>query len=235
VSPCHAISTSNHPFPLRYCGDRTRLGCRSRRCNRADIRNTRIPRSASRACITSAQLFVTAWGVSKKHDLRVDGNVVLLHLDATRPEFANRFEDTSGFIYVKAAGYAPIMSEAFTWPAPGAPTVIDFRSGRHLTIAHGTRKSLDVPIRRPLPRRVRLVDQDGRAVVAVKAEVAAYWRTPNHCGFMNGRDVVVSGSTDENGAIVVPDVDGPYALNLLERDLVFADADSHGPLRDWDW
>src|SRR6478672_7963137 len=64
-----------------------------------------------RVRITTARLFVTAWAVSEDHDLPVEGNVVRLDLEATRPEFADRIADTSGFIYVKAAGDAPIISE----------------------------------------------------------------------------------------------------------------------------
>jgi hypothetical protein len=176
--------------------------------------------------ITRAQLFVTAWGVSEAHDLPVEGNVVRLDLEATRPEFADGFADVGGFIYVKAAGYAPVMSEPFTWPAAGVPTVIDFRSGRRITVAQGNKAGLDVPLRHPLPRRVRLVALDGRAVVGAKVETAAYWRTPNHCGFLKGRDVLASGSTNEDGAINVPDIDGQYAFSLLEFQMLFADANN---------
>ena len=176
--------------------------------------------------ITRAQLLVAAWGVSLQYDLEVEGNVLKIDLEATRPEFAGKIADTSGFVYVKAAGYAPLMSEAFTWPAQNAPTVIDFRNGRRLTIAQGTEATLDVVLRRPAPRRVRLIDIDGRAVAGVKVEAAAHWNTPNHCGFLNGRDVVVAEVTNATGAIDVPDVDGPYAFSLLDSRMVLADADN---------
>lgn len=181
--------------------------------------------------VTRVRLLVTAWGVSEQYDLPIDGNVVRVELEATRPEFAERIADTAGFIYVNAAGYAPVMSEAFTWPTAGVPTVIDFRNGRSATIATGARASLVVPIRRPLPRRVRLVDVDGRAVVGAKIEAAAYWPTPNHCGFFNGRDVLASGSTNEDGTINVPDVDGPHVFSLLDPQMRFADADNYSAAR----
>src|SRR5262245_26853257 len=73
--------------------------------------------------ITRAQLFVTGWGIAEEHDLPIQGNVVQLDLDATRPEFAARIADTRGFIYIKAAGYAPLISQPFTWPTPTAPAV----------------------------------------------------------------------------------------------------------------
>lgn len=181
------------------------------------------------AAITTARLLITAWGVSEEYELPVEGSVVRLDLEATRPEFVERIADTSGFVYVKAAGFAPIMSEAFTWPAAGVATVIDFRNGRRVTIANGVKVSLDVSMRRPLPRSVRLVDLDGRAIAGAKVEAAAYWRTPNHCGFMNGRDVLASGSTNEDGAMVVPDIDGPLAFSLLGQEMLFADAENYYP------
>ncbi len=179
--------------------------------------------------IAGAQLLVTAWGVTEQYELSIEGNVVRVDMEATRPEFADRIADTRGFVYVKAAGYAPVMSEAFTWPAASVPTVIDFRNGRRLAIAKGAKASLDIPIRRPLPRRVRLVDLEGRAVVGAKVEAAAYWRTPNHCGFLNGRDVLASSSTNEDGTVDIPDVDGPHVFSLLEPQMLFADADNDYP------
>jgi hypothetical protein len=181
------------------------------------------------AAVTTARLLVTAWGVSEEYELPIEGNIVRLDLEATRPEFVDRIADTSGFVYVKAVGFAPVMSEAFTWPAPGVPTVIDFRNGRQVTNAQGAKTSLDVPIRPPLPRRVRLIDLDGRAVIGAELEAAAYWRTPNHCGFLNGRDVLASGSTNQDGTIDVPDLDGPYVFSLLEPQMLFADADNDYP------
>ena len=179
--------------------------------------------------IVSARLLITAWGVSEQHELPVEGNVVRVDLEATRPEFADRIADTSGFIYVAAAGFAPIMSEAFTWPTAGIPTVIDFRDRRRVTVATGASASLHVPMRHPLPRRVRLVDLDGRAVVGATVEAAAYWPTPNHCGVLNGRDVLASGPTDDDGTIDVPDVDGPHVFSVLDPQMLFADADNYYP------
>jgi hypothetical protein len=188
--------------------------------------------------ITSAQLFVTAWGVSEEYALPIDGDRVRVDLDKTRPGFAAQIADTRGFIYVKADGYSPLMSEAFTWPSPDTPTVIDFRSGRRLTIAPGIQASLDVPMRRSRPRRVRLVDRAGRPLRGAAVEAAAYVPTPNHCGFLSRKDVLASEPTNTAGIIDIPDLDGPYVFSLLERDVLFVDGDEgsaagfarHGPI-----
>src|SRR5215510_12457432 len=116
-----------------------------------------------RAPVTRAQLLVTAWGVAEKYELQVESNVVRVDLEATRPEFAEKIADASGFIYIKAAGYAPLMSQAFTWPAREVPAVIDFRNGRSVTVPQGTEARLEVTLRRPVPRRIRLLDNHGQA------------------------------------------------------------------------
>jgi hypothetical protein len=179
--------------------------------------------------ITSAQLLVSAWGVSEQYDLPVQGNIVRLDLEKTRPEFADRFADEKGYLYIKTDGYAPLISQGFTWPAPGQTTVIDFRNLRRVTIALGTAARLDVTLRRPVSRQIRLVDGANRPVAGAEVQSAAHWDTPNHCGFLNGMDVVAKGVTNAAGGLEVPDIDGNHAFILLSTRMVFADADSTFP------
>ena len=117
------------------------------------------------------------------------------------------------------------MSEAFTWPANGGPIVVDFRRGRRVALASGARTTLEVAMRRPAARRVRLVDLEGRAVTGTNVEASAYWPTPNHCGFTLGKDVLVTSTTNAAGEFAVPDVDGPYLFTLLEQAMRFAGGD----------
>jgi hypothetical protein len=181
------------------------------------------------APVVQAQLLVTAWGVSERHDLAVEGNVVRLDLQASRPEFVARFADVRGVVYVKATGYPPLLSQAFSWPTPGAPAIIDFRNGRRVIVPEGVDARLHVTLRTPVRRRIRLVDPAGRPIARTKVEMAAYWQAPNHCGFFNGRDVLATAVSNDVGVIDVPDLDGQYAFGLLERYMVFADADSSLP------
>jgi hypothetical protein len=170
--------------------------------------------------ITRAQILMTGWGAYDQKDLPFTGNVVQLDLGRTRPDFAVGLADSRGFIYVKADGYAPIMSQAFTWPSEKAPTsVISFRN-RQLAMVKGHAR-LSVQMRRPLPRRIRLVDTDSNPVAGVRVVAAAYWSSPNHCGFLAGRDVFVTDVTRADGTLDVPDVDGLHAFTLEERLIVF--------------
>jgi hypothetical protein len=178
--------------------------------------------------ITSAQLMVTAWGTSERHDLPFAGNVVRLDLDATRPDFAAHITDTRGVVYVKADGYAPILSQAFAWPDKNSAAVINFRNSQLVLVGKGTTAKLSVTMRRPIARRIRLVDESGHAVAGIKLEAGAYWRSPNHCGFLAGRDVLVSGETNAEGTLDVPDVDGASAFQLQARLTKFSEHGNDG-------
>jgi hypothetical protein len=173
--------------------------------------------------ITRAQLLVTAWGVSEQHDLPYEGNVVRLDLAGTRPTFADGISDTRGVVYVKADGYTPILSQAFAWPTSSAPSVIDFRNRQRVVVAQNMQAALTVMMRRPIERRIRVVDGSGRAMAGIKLEAAAYWNAPNHCGFLNGRDVLLSEVTPADGTLDVPDVDGSYAISVRDPVIVFTD------------
>jgi len=175
--------------------------------------------------VAEAHLFITGWGSAERVGLPVDGNLVRLDLDATRPDAASPTADITAFVYVKAPGYAPLMSEAFTWTPDAEPILIDFRNGRRVRVARGARATLDVAMRRASARRVRIVDLDNRPVSGVSVEVAAYWPTPNYCGFTLGKDVLLTSATNDVGALDLPDVDGPYLFTLGEDVLRFAGGD----------
>lgn len=177
-----------------------------------------------------ARLFITWWGGSDEYDLPVRGDVLELDFRELAARVGRRLDtSTNAFIYIKADGYAPLMSEAFAWPLRPAAT-IDFRDGR--TIPTNPRvSSPTVQLRRPLSRRIRFVDEQDRPYAGAKIEAAAYWDTPNHCGVMVGRDVLFTGVTNASGIVEIPDVDGNHAIVIHERRVVFADAVSEWPVR----
>ena len=178
--------------------------------------------------VTSAQLLVTAWGSSHKYDLNVEKSVVNIDLEATRPAFEGKVADLRGYMYIKAAGYAPLMSQPFSWPTTSAPALIDFRNDRSVAVEQGAGATLTVRLRPPVARQIRLIDNDGRAVRRAEVKTAAYWNTPNHCGFFNGTDTLSTGVTNDEGILEIPDLDGTYALFLADRHLVFTAVDRTG-------
>jgi hypothetical protein len=172
-----------------------------------------------------AQLLIASWGHTEQFDLPVRGHILHFNLNDGR---VSTLQPPNAFIYIKADGYAPLMSEEFAWPPRRAAT-IDFREGRTIKTSGTSQASL--PLRRPLPRRVRFIDQDGRPFAGAKVSAAAYWDTPNHCGVMVGQDTLFTGVTNAAGDIDIPDVDGNHAIVIHERQVLFADAVSEWPVR----
>lgn len=168
--------------------------------------------------IERAQLLLTAWGVSEEYDLPVPGNVLRLDLEASRPEWAERFNDTTGYLYIEATGYAPLISEAFRWPSRDRAAVVAFRDGRTVTVPLGVDAQLDVPLRRPLARRIRLVDGATRPVAGAEVQIAVNWNAPNHCGFLNGMDVLARRVTSGAGILDV-DSGKPVSAAVLWADM----------------
>jgi hypothetical protein len=177
------------------------------------------------ARVTRAELLVTAWGVSEEQPLPVRDDVVVLDLEATRPEFADRFADERGYVYIEADGHVPVISQAFEWPsAERDAVIIDFRRGRERIVRFGESASLDVVLQKVQPRSIRVIDQANRPIAGLEIAVALNWNAPNHCGFLNGRKDLATRVTDSRGILRVPDVDGTYALTIIERRTVFVDA-----------
>jgi hypothetical protein len=175
------------------------------------------------------QLLITSWGVSDEYELPVRGHVLDLDFTALAARVGRVDSSTSAFIYIKAGGYTPLMSQPFPWPLIAAAT-IDFRGGRTIRTDAGVTPQA-VQLRRALPRRIHFVDQQDRPYAGAKIEAAAYWNTPNHCGVMLGRDVLATGVTDASGSVDVPDVDGNHAIVIHEDRVMFADAVSEWPVR----
>lgn len=182
------------------------------------------------APIARARLLATAWGTVEESDLPAQGNVLRVDLDAVKPAWAPGLSDAAGFLYVNADGYAPIISNPFPWLSQTVPsTLVDFRAGRAVTIGVGETRDLLVTLRRPTARRIRLVDQYGRPVAGAKIDVGINWYAPSHCGFLNGREELVEGTTNAQGRLAVPDVDtADFGLRLWARFMEFAN-----PNRPW--
>jgi hypothetical protein len=49
-----------------------------------------------------------------------------------------------------------------------------------------------------------------------------FWSNENHCGAMSGGDLLVSGGTDNDGRLSVPDGDFEYAFELLDPHVRFS-------------
>lgn len=74
--------------------------------------------------------------------------------------------------------------------------------------------SMTVVFRTRTPRRVRIVDPDGRPLPGTAINAFIFWSQSNHCAVLAGGEPLGSFVANTDGWIEVPDGDFEYALEL---------------------
>jgi hypothetical protein len=125
------------------------------------------------------------------------------------------------YIYLKAAGYAPIVSEPIHWmgtESDGAEknVVITFPRGKTMDISKGDAFSMVVNFRKPTDRFVRLSDGKGNPLAGVEVKSYVYWSRTDK-GVLNGADLLGVGTSDADGKVPVIDGDFTYALQVTHK------------------
>jgi hypothetical protein len=161
------------------------------------------------------------WGGNDVVDLPATGGVTSIDFDSAWVAAkwgATWSEMESARLLVKADGYTPMLSEPFPWlgQTKGGNVVsltsVAFRN-QTISVARGARQAWTLSMRRPVPRRLRFVDQDGRPVAGLGMEVHMFWTAQNHCGHFEG-DPISHGKTDAQGRIAVPDGEFDYGVSI---------------------
>jgi hypothetical protein len=168
-----------------------------------------------------------------------DGRLVLdLDEGGLRRLWPGREDAPEGvYLYLEARGYAPVQSEEFHWlGAPGptsgsrlSRTEIAFQSGERVTVGEGEDAELELTLREPGPRSLRLVDDRGKAVQGVRVTSFVFWSAWNHCGVLSGVKRLGEHASDAEGRVPVEDGDLEYAFllgEILERHYGLKDAAS---------
>ncbi|HOW73899.1 MAG TPA: hypothetical protein PKY77_25120 [Phycisphaerae bacterium] len=182
--------------------------------------------------VSRAELLLVAWRDADRLPLPVQGDRVHLNLSPSwlRSRWPMRFPDLiRAYLYVQAEGYAPVRSEPFLWLGSRAATrgrdpdavTIDFRQGRPAVLREGEHTERTIMLRRPRPRGVTLVGDDGRPVGGVRVSAYMFWSASNHCGVLNGADSLGEYVSDDAGQLMLPDGDFEYALVLEENRSTF--------------
>jgi len=182
--------------------------------------------------VSKAELLLVAWGDADRLTLPVQGDH--LHLDLSpswlRSRWPRRFPDLMrAYLYVQAEGYAPVRSEPFLWLGSRAGdrgrdadvVTIDFRQGLPARLREGERAERTITLRRPRPRRVSLVGDDGRPLGGVRVLAYMFWSASNHCGVLRGAEPLGEYVSDEAGGLMLADGDFEYALMLEESRSAF--------------
>jgi len=184
-----------------------------------------------------AELLLVAWGETKRLELPTEGNQLMLSLDEewltsqwTRP-LSNMI---AGYLYIQADGYASVRSEPFLWI--GAVDIesgkakrvselkINFPDGSGITVPEGENRKSKLVLRKPQARYLRFIDDEGKSVSGVSVTSSMFWSASNHCGFLNGVDLLDESVSDAEGRVLVPDGDIEYVFELQKPHYVL---DSH--------
>lgn len=180
-----------------------------------------------------AQLVVVAWGDVDRIDLPLTSDGVVLDLSAAWlqarwPRFSDMIRAT---LYIEATGYAPALSQPFGWPegthSDAQTHAIVFAHSVPIPIDVAPPSTAVVHLRRPAPRQLTFVDEDGMPASRVAVSTGMFLSQSNHCGVFAGEPLTET-RTASNGPLSVADGEFPLAVNLQSRDLWFPNAPMKG-------
>ena len=165
------------------------------------------------------------------------GEPLVLPLDAEwlAARWPERFRDIAGaYLYFTADGYASVCSGEFRWIGSQGPpygtrmyeAVITFPGRESIIVKEGQSVEADLVFRRPRPRSLRLIDDQGNPVQDVKVSIFMFWSAYNHCGTLGGADPIGSAKSSHDGRVSVPDGDFEYAFEFEKRLYVLNEPDA---------
>jgi hypothetical protein len=183
--------------------------------------------AGERVMLASAKLIVVAWGQADTFDLSVEGDVLPVDLDVAwlRARWPARIDDMdAAFLYVEAAGFVPMRSAPFKWLGSHKGSIVEtritFPRTAGVTIRPGAVSEMRVALRKPEPRALRFVDQNGRPVANVVVDAKMFYSQANHCGVFYPWPGI-SGLTDAQGRLTIPDGDYEYAISVQGGEVAF--------------
>ncbi len=169
-----------------------------------------------------AEMLLLNYGGTRRHSLQPTGSTVTVVLT---PDELKRWwperpipNAVEGHILLRASGYAPLKSKPFKLFGEetdlSIPRTVSFP--RHAAVALGIDDviTVDVVLRWPEERLVRLMTTDGTPVAGAKVEINMLWSTSNHCTVANGIDLLKVAESNDDGLIEVPDGDFEYLFRF---------------------
>jgi hypothetical protein len=166
--------------------------------------------------VTSASLIWYLWGGGRGIALETRGNQIILPLDEewlkSQLDFITYI--SWDFLLIKADGYVPLRSKDFTWIGFNGKqnrADIEFPNGPYIIVPEGEKREVDLIIRKPKPRYLRLIDDSGKPVSGVKVTSGVFDSDANHCGALWASFTQTS-TSDSKGRAQIVDGDFEYAL-----------------------
>jgi hypothetical protein len=193
--------------------------CLAANANATELRIHLQNPDRSKAVVEKADVILAGWGWIETIPLIPDGDTVRLNIEVLHSQFPEKFQNVESVqVYVRGANLVAVQSEPFVWPGSARDknreaTTIDFRGGQSVALRIGDNKEMNVVMRPPRNRSIRLLDDDGKPIAGLKVSIIRFESNENHCGFLWGEELK-AGSTDAEGRLTVPDGDFKYAFKL---------------------
>jgi len=170
-----------------------------------------------------AEMLLYTWGDTHRIALEPAGGTVAIALTPAElqrwwPDLRMPNHFVKGQILLRAPGYVALKSEPFDLFEEGtdlsAPRTVSFPRHEAVALRVDDVRTIDVRLRRPETRFLRLMTTDGTPVVGETVEISMLWSTANHCGAATGADLLAVAKSNDQGLIEVPDGDFEYLFWL---------------------
>ena len=181
------------------------------------------------ARLARADVYFDSWGGGDVIPIPHHDNTVRIGLDrasacALEPNPCANHPVFFARILLEAEGFAPISSDLFDWMGEAGssnesthPICIRFPGAAPIRIAAGTQHDVTIRFRNKRPRRLRVVDLQGRPVAGAHVTVKSFYADTNHKAVFEGDVLLENRPTDGRGDLAIPDGDIVYGVDIDKR------------------
>lgn len=175
-----------------------------------------------------AQLSLIGWAHTGALELSVENNRLTLPLDKARlqtqwPRYGYGYGWFFYYLYLKPEGHVPIQSEAIyplghddhNYQSYSTTVQITFPDAE-LGLQTDTIGEMTLQARKPQSRTLQLVDDDRNPISDMQVLMYRYESSGNHCGSLQGGELLSKTTSDSHGKVAVPDGDIIYAFEFQE-------------------
>jgi hypothetical protein len=179
--------------------------------------------------LSRAEVYLDIWGHGKKVTLVQNDRGVRLPLDqswpcSVWPDICGKNALCGARLILQAEGYTTVTSRIFypfgTQSPAAGPTgttvdtiTISFQGVPEVRLKEGDTKELKIPFRRPAPKVLRVIDEQGKPLSGIQIWDQLLFAQSNHCGAVEGETLVQS-ETNAAGEVNIPDVNGECAFSM---------------------
>ena len=180
------------------------------------------PVSGTAVDLSGAEVYVDVWGHGEIYQLKPEGNAVRIPLHpgwqcTVDPGWCGGLFMFAGRVTIRAEGYEAVTSDHFPWLKTARDeTLIRFPGGRTARITTGATEVVTIPLRRPMPRRLRLLDPAGAPVTDARVTIRELLARTNHCGVPEGEQLF-HGAPAADGTVPLPQGQREYSISLWKR------------------